>query len=96
MTDLGGVQTGVNWRLIYTGLGQEGSRIIGEPGLDRRMLNGLSFLATALKHYVETGSIYRLSSWRKVRLAASLVGASLSRHFRRWRGGDGGALPLGK
>jgi hypothetical protein len=82
MTDLGGGQTRVHWRLSYTGLGAEGNRLIGEPGLDLRMKMGLSFLATALKHYVESGSIYRFTIWRKLRLAASLVGASVSRYFR--------------
>jgi hypothetical protein len=83
MTDLGEGQTRVTWSLIYTGLGSEGNRIISEPGFDRRMHDVLSFLATSLKHYVETGSIYRLSTWRKVQIAISLIKASLSRHIRR-------------
>jgi len=94
MTDLGGGQTRVLWSLVYTGLGLEGSRIIGESGFDERMKRALSFLATSLKHYVETGSVYRLSSQRKVRLAASLIGAALGRHFRGQSTGDGTASTL--
>jgi len=94
MTDLGGGQTRVHWSLIYTGLGRDGSRIIGESGFDERMKRVLSFLATSLKHYVETGSIYRLSSQRKVQIAASLIGAALGRHFRGQRTSDGSASQL--
>lgn len=55
MTDLGDGRTRVKWSLVYTGLGAEGNSIIGEPGLGVRMKKGLSFIATSLKHYVETG-----------------------------------------
>ena len=96
MTDLGGGQTRVNWSLFYTGLGQEGSRIVGEPGMDERMEQGLSFLATALKHYVETGDIFRVPSRRKLQLAASLIGASLGRHLRRQRASNGRASTLSR
>jgi hypothetical protein len=82
MTDLGGGQTRVHWSLMYTGLGEKGSRLIAEPGLESRMTRGLSFLANALKHYVETGEMYRLSTHRKLRIVASLIGASLGRHLR--------------
>jgi hypothetical protein len=88
MTDLGGGQTRVNWSLSYTALGQEGRRILSESGMAKRMKRGLSFLATSLKHYTETGSIYRLSGQLKVRIAASLIGAALGRHFRRLHGSD--------
>jgi hypothetical protein len=85
MTDLGGGQTRICWSLVYTGLSPEGSRIIAEPGLDGRMEQMLDFLATSLKRYVESGTIYRLPGQRKLRLAASLVGAALGRHVRRRR-----------
>jgi hypothetical protein len=88
MTDLGKGQTRVDWSITYTSLGPEGSRIIGESDLDKRMTNALSYLATSLKHYVETGSLYRLSSHRKLRVAASLIGAALGRHFRRRQADD--------
>ena len=83
MTDLGQGQTRVNWSLVYTGLSPRGDRIISEPGLEQRAENVLRYLATSLKHYVETGTMYRLSSHRKLRIAVSLIGAALGRHFRR-------------
>ena len=83
MTDLGGGRTRVAWDLAYTGLGEAGNRLIEEAGLDRRMKRGLEFLATALKHYVETGELYRLSSRQRLKVAGSLIGAALGRHFRR-------------
>jgi hypothetical protein len=91
MTDLGGGQTRIHWRLVLTGLGEEGSRILAEPGLDLRMKRGLSFIATSIKHYVETGAIYRLSSRRKVKIVTSLIGASLGRHLRGVHAGEGRA-----
>ncbi len=83
MTDLGGGQTRVSWNLSYTGLGEAGNRLIGEAELDKRMKRGLGFLATALKHYVETGELFRLSSRQRLKVAGSLIGAALGRHFRR-------------
>ncbi len=83
MAELGGGQVQVNWKLRYSSLGAEGSCIIGESGLAMRMKRGLSFIATSLRHYVETGSIFRLSGKVKMRLAASLIGATLGRHFRQ-------------
>ena len=82
MADLGDGQTRVRWRLTYTGLGPEGNRIVREPALSTRMRQALAFLAASMKHYVETGSVYRLSGKRKLRLAASLIRAALG---RRWR-----------
>jgi hypothetical protein len=93
MTDLGGGQTRIHWHLTLTGLGEEGNQIMAEPGLDRRVKRGLSFIATSIKHYVETGAIYRLSGQLKVKIVASLIGASLGRHFRGLRAGEGKGLP---
>ena len=87
MTDLGAGMVRVAWRLVFTGLGQEGDAILGEPGMVARMTRGLTFLGTSLKHYVETGSLYRLSSRIKMKIAASLVGAALGRHLRRVHAG---------
>ena len=83
MTDLGGGQTRVRWSLAYVGLGEAGNRLLNEAGLDQRMKRGLRFLATSLKHYVETGELYRLSGHRKLKIAGSLIGAALGRHLRR-------------
>jgi hypothetical protein len=96
MTDLGGGQTRVTWSLIYTGLSEQGSRIIGELGMAGRMKGALGFLATAMKHYVETGDIFRVPSRRKLQVAASLIGAALGRHFHRQRVDYGGASTLSK
>jgi hypothetical protein len=87
MTDLGEGQTRTTWRLGYTALGHEGNRILGEPGMEARMKRGLRFITTSLKHYVETGKIYRLSGQRKLQVAAALIGAALGRHLRRLRSG---------
>jgi len=94
MNDLGGGQTRVNWSLIYSGLSERGNRIIGEQGMDGRMKEALGFLATALKHYVETGDIFRVPSRRKLQVGASLIGAALGRHFRRQREGHSRASTL--
>ncbi len=83
MSDQGRGETLINWSMSYTSLGPKGSRIIGEPALEERMERVLRFLAASLKKYAETGEIYRLSHQLKVRLAASLIGAALGRHFRR-------------
>jgi len=85
MTDLGDGQTRFILSLISSGMGEEGSRILGEPGMEERMERGLRFIATSMKHYVETGSLYRLAGQMKVKIAASLAGACLGRHFRRLR-----------
>ena len=83
MDDIGEGQVRVTWSLVYTGLGPRGSALLGEPGLEGRVKNLTTFIATSLKTYVETGSIFRIPSGRKLRMAASLIGAALGRHFRR-------------
>ena len=89
MTDLGDGRIRVTWSLVYTGLGPDGDRLLGESGMEGRMKRALGFLATCLTQYVETGTMYRLSSGRKLRLVGSLIGATLGRHLRRRRtGGD--------
>lgn len=83
MTDRGGGRLRVEWNLAYCGLSPEGSRIIGERGLAGRMERALRFLSAALKQYMESSTLYRLSTGIKLKIAASLIGASLGRHFRR-------------
>jgi len=88
MTDPGGGQTRVDWSLVYTGLGAAGNRLLDEAGLDQRMKRGLGFLATSLKHYVETGELFRLSGHQKLKVVGSLIGAALGRHLRRQRASE--------
>lgn len=88
MTEIGGGQVRVRWRLRYTGLGPEGSSILAERGFDGRMKQALQFLTISLKTYVETGVLYQVPGSRKLQLAAALIGAALGRHYRRVRGGS--------
>jgi hypothetical protein len=83
MDDIGAGQVRATWSLVYTGLSPRGSSLLGEPGLEGRVKNLTDFIATSLKTYVETGSVFRVSSKQKLRIAASLIGAALGRHFRR-------------
>ena len=82
---LGAGQVGVKWSLAYTGLGEAGNHLLEESGLEQRATRGMRFLATSLKHYVETGELLRLSSHRKLKVLGALIGAALGRRLRRPR-----------
>ncbi len=84
--DLGDGRGRLRLRITYTGLTEEGNRIIGERGFEDRMGKMLEFLLTSAKSYVETGRIFRLPRKRKMELAISLIGATIGRHFRRRAG----------
>ncbi|MCP3962674.1 MAG: hypothetical protein GY719_32950, partial [bacterium] len=81
--DLGDGRGRLRLRITYTGLTEEGNRIIGERGFEDRMGNMLEFILTSAKSYLETGKIFRLARKRKMELAISLIGATIGRHFRR-------------
>jgi len=83
LTDLGNGNTRANWKLRYTALEVQGSDIIKESDFELRMKGALVFLATSLKQYVENQTIFRIPLLRKLKIIASVIGASLTRHFRR-------------
>jgi hypothetical protein len=74
----------MRWALTYTGLNEEGNRIILERGCEARVANMLRFLSTSAKHFMESGDILRLPARRKARLALSLLNAVVGRHVGRW------------
>jgi hypothetical protein len=75
--------------LCYTGLGARGNRILGEPGLQRRMTAMLRFVITSLECYLRTGIKYRVPRKTQLRLAAGVVGATIGRRLSRLHGGQG-------
>jgi len=81
MDDLGNGRIRVSWSLTYTGLGPEGDALLGEAGVSGRMGQVLAFIAASLKQYMETGTVFKLSTHRKLRVAGSLIGAALGRHL---------------
>lgn len=81
--DLGAGRSRFRWSLTYSGLNEQGNRIIRENGFEQRVLNMERFLALSAKRYLETGEIERLPARRKAEIAISLLGATVARHFCR-------------
>ncbi len=81
MTELEPGQVRINWQLSYGDLGDAGAALMAEPGMERRMADALRFISASLKHFVERGTLYRLSVHRKLRIAAGVVGAAIGRHL---------------
>ena len=73
----------IKWDLTYTGLSQEGNKMIQEKDIKNRMFNMLNFLGLSAKHYIETGKIYRVSKKRKLDLMMSITSAKVKRHFQQ-------------
>ena len=81
---IGNGNSRMRWALMYTGLNEEGNRIILESGFETRVANMLRFLANSARHFTETGDILRLPARRKARLALSLLSSFVAQHVGRW------------
>ena len=69
------------WDLEYTGLNDQGNRIMAEGNFQDRMLEMLRFLQVSLEHYLKTKRKYRLPAHRKLRMAVSRLGTRIHRHL---------------
>ncbi len=87
LEEIGEGQVRANFSLIYNGLTSDGNRIINESDFEQRMKRVLAFLATSMKQYVETRTVFSVPLKRKMQTVASLIGASLGRHIRKRRAG---------
>ena len=71
----------LRWVSTATARNADGARLLREPGYERRAVEMLQSLATAIDHYLATERCFRVPARRKAYVVTSRLGARVRRHF---------------
>ena len=87
VVDLGDGRCTLRAGVVSRPMTPAGASVLAEPGQDGRMRDMLDFVLHSAATYAEKGTVYRLSTNRKLGLAISVIAAKIGRHWRSVRSG---------